>query len=172
MALACAFTSANDAHTPYQLIVWQMLPLGMGLGLVNATGTDTIMAKLPREKAGIGSAVNDTARELGGTLGVAAMGSLFASLYSRTVTTDLAALPLPAEALELCQGSVIAGMEVARQTGKLLGPEAEQLIRSALTRGFLDGFHAAAWLGAACLAVGAAACWWILPAHRDRPCTP
>lgn len=166
MALACALTSANDASTPYHLIVWQMLPLGMGLGLVNATGTDTIMAGLPREKAGIGSAVNDTARELGGTLGVAAMGSLFASLYSRTVATDLAQLPLGAESLKLCQGSVIAGVQVAHEARDRLGPEVEQIIRSALTHGFLDGFHAAAWLGAAFLAAGAIGCLVILPRHR------
>jgi hypothetical protein len=166
MAVACALTSANDANTPYQLIVWQMLPLGMGLGLVNATGTDTIMAGLPREKAGIGSAVNDTARELGGTLGVAAMGSLFASLYSRTVAADLAQLPLGAESLELCQGSVIAGAQVAREAGTRMGPEVENTIRAALTHGFLDGFHASAWLGAGFLAVGALACWLVLPRHR------
>jgi EmrB/QacA subfamily drug resistance transporter len=148
MALACGLTSANDASTPYHIIVWQMLPLGMGLGLVNATGTDTIMAGLPKEKAGIGSAVNDTARELGGTLGVAAMGSLFASLYSRTVAVDLSQLPLPAESLRLCQGSVIAGAHVAREAGTLMGSEAETVIRAALVHGFLDGFHAAAWLGA------------------------
>jgi hypothetical protein len=140
----------------------------MGLGLVNATGTDTIMAGLPREKAGIGSAVNDTARELGGTLGVAAMGSLFASLYSRTVAADLSPLPLPAEALKLCQGSVIAGMHVARATRDLMGPEGEKVIRAGLTHGFLDGFHAAAWLGAGFLALGALGCWLILPPHRQE----
>lgn len=166
MGLACALTSANDAGTPYSIIIWQMLPLGMGLGLVNATGTDTIMAGLPKEKAGIGSAVNDTARELGGTLGVAAMGSLFASLYSRTVAADLTQLPLPAEALKLCQGSVIAGAQVARDAGATLGAEAEKFIRAALTHGFLDGFHAAAWLGAGFLAMGALGCALLLPRHR------
>lgn len=166
MGLACALTSANDASTPYSIIIWQMLPLGMGLGLVNATGTDTIMAGLPKEKAGIGSAVNDTARELGGTLGVAAMGSLFASLYSRTVAADLTQLPLPAEALKLCQGSVIAGAQVAKDAGTTLGAEAETIIRAALTHGFLDGFHAAAWLGAGFLAVGALGCALLLPPHE------
>lgn len=166
MALACALTSANDAGTPYRLIVVQMLPLGLGLGLVNATGTDTIMAGLPREKAGIGSAVNDTARELGGTLGVAAMGSLFASLYSRTVAADLATLPLPAESLKLCQGSVIAGAHIAREARDRMGPDVEAVIRAALTHGFLDGFHAAAWLGAGFLAVGALGCLWILPSLK------
>jgi hypothetical protein len=163
MALACALTSANDATTPYEWIVWQMLPLGMGLGLVNATGTDTIMAGLPKEKAGIGSAVNDTARELGGTLGVAAMGSLFASLYSHTVAADLARLPLPAGSLKLCQGSVIAGAQVAHEAGNLMGSEVEAAIRAALTHGFLDGFHAAAWLGAGFLAAGALGCLFLLP---------
>lgn len=169
MSLACALTALNDANTSYSFIVLQMLPLGMGLGLVNATGTDTIMAELPKEKAGIGSAVNDTARELGGTLGVAAMGSLFASLYSQTIAIDLASLPLPPKALELCQGSVIAAGEVARQVSDTLGHEAGQVIRTALTRGFLDGFHAASWLGAAFLAVGAIGCYWVLPSKAAKP---
>jgi EmrB/QacA subfamily drug resistance transporter len=169
MGLACALTSGNDGSTAYGLIVLQMLPLGMGLGLVNATGTDTIMAGLPKEKAGLGSAVNDTARELGGTLGVAAMGSLFAFLYSRTVAADLSASPMPEEALKLCQGSVIAGTRVAEAAGNIAGPQAEQAIRTALTHAFLDGFHAAAWLGAGFLIVGALGCFWILPKREPAP---
>jgi EmrB/QacA subfamily drug resistance transporter len=166
MGLACALTSANDAKTSYAIIVLQMLPLGMGLGLVNATGTDTIMAGLPKEKAGIGSAVNDTARELGGTLGVAAMGSLFASLYSRTVAADLASVPISPESLKLCQGSVIAGAHIAEKVRELIGPEAEAAIRAALIHGFLDGFHAAAWLGASFLVAGAIGCFAILPSVK------
>jgi EmrB/QacA subfamily drug resistance transporter len=166
MGLCCVFTSANGANTAYWVIVLQMLPMGLGLGLVNATGTDTIMAGLPREKAGLGSAVNDTARELGGTLGVAAMGSLFASLYTRTIVEDLAALPLPGGALKLCQDSVIAAAQVARQAGADFGPFAEQTIRDAIAHSFLAGFHAAAWLGAGVLAAGAVLTWFVLPPHR------
>ena len=161
MSVACALCSGNDASTPYATIVWQMLPLGMGLGLVNATGTDTIMVGLPKEKAGIGSAVNDTARELGGTLGVAAMGSLFASLYSTTVEAELDPITLPAGAVKLCQASVIAGDRVADELGRRM-PEVASVVRSALVNGFLGGFQAAAWLGAGFLAVGALASIWIL----------
>ena len=163
MALSCAWTTVNDTATPYGWIVLQMLPLGLGLGLVNATGTDTIMDGLPMEKSGIGSAVNDTARELGGTLGVAAMGSLFASLYSSTLTRELAAVPLPSDVLALCEGSVAAAAEVARQAGLAFGPAAETTIRQALSHGFLEGFHAACWLGAAFLGTGAVGCFWLLP---------
>jgi EmrB/QacA subfamily drug resistance transporter len=167
MALSSALTTANGTDTAYGWIVLQMLPLGLGLGLVNSTGTDTIMAGLPCEKSGIGSAVNDTARELGGTLGVAAMGSLFASLYSRTLTSDLADLPLPPETLRLCQGSVTAAAEVAHQAGQTIGPPAETAIRQALSHGFLDGFHAACWLGAAFLALGAIACFAMLASRQS-----
>jgi EmrB/QacA subfamily drug resistance transporter len=167
MALCCALSSTNGDRTAYWIIVLQMLPMGMGLGLVNATGADLIMQGLPREKAGIGSAVNDTARELGGTLGVAAMGSLFASLYSRTIGEKLAALPLPADALQLCRESVVAAAHVAHQAGALFGPAAEQTILSAISPAFLAGFHAAAWLGASFLGVGAAGCWLVLPARWE-----
>ena len=53
--------------------------LGIGMGLAMAPATDSIMGSLPREKAGVGSAVNDTTREVGGALGVAILGSILAS---------------------------------------------------------------------------------------------
>ena len=69
------------ADTPYAVVVVAMFFMGAGLGLVNAPATESIMGSLPPEKAGVGSAVNDTTRELGGTLGVAVVGSLFSSVY-------------------------------------------------------------------------------------------
>jgi EmrB/QacA subfamily drug resistance transporter len=163
MGLSCGLIAADDATTPYPVIILQMLPLGMGLGLVNATGTDTIMAGLPREKAGIGSAVNDTARELGGTLGVAAMGSLFSSLYVATLAQQLADAPLPDGVLAMCQSSVAAAQEVARQAGILAGPLAEDAFRSVLIEAFLEGFRDACLLGAGLLMFGAIACLRALP---------
>ena len=53
--------------------------LGVGMGLAMAPATDSIMGSLPREKAGVGSAVNDTTREVGGALGVAILGSILAA---------------------------------------------------------------------------------------------
>ena len=56
-----------------------------GMGLAMAPATDSIMGSLPREKAGVGSAVNDTTREVGGALGVAILGSILAASYSSTM---------------------------------------------------------------------------------------
>jgi hypothetical protein len=70
-----------DVDTSYLEIVGQMVLLGAGLGATTAPATESIMGSLSTDKAGIGSAVNDTTRELGGTLGVAIIGSVFSSVY-------------------------------------------------------------------------------------------
>jgi EmrB/QacA subfamily drug resistance transporter len=54
---------------------------GIGLGFCGPPLTESIMGSLPPERAGVGSAVNDTTRQLGGALGVAVLGSIFATRY-------------------------------------------------------------------------------------------
>ena len=58
------------------------------MGLAMAPATDSIMGSLPPEKAGVGSAMNDTTREIGGALGVAILGSITAAVYSSTIAGD------------------------------------------------------------------------------------
>ena len=50
--------------------------MAVGMGMVMAPATESVMGSLPREKAGVGSAVNDTTRQMGGALGVAIIGSV------------------------------------------------------------------------------------------------
>ena len=96
-AAGLAWASTADAATPYSQIAMQMLLLGGGLGLTIAPATEAIMGSLSADKAGVGSAVNDTTRELGGTLGVAIAGSIFASVYSGHLGAAAALTGLPAE---------------------------------------------------------------------------
>ena len=58
-----------------------MLMLGLGMGMMMAPATESIMGSLPPAKAGVGSAMNDTTRQMGGALGVAIIGSVFASVF-------------------------------------------------------------------------------------------
>ena len=53
------------------------------------------MGSLPREKAGVGSAVNDTTRQVGGALGVAIIGSIVASRYGSRMSSVLRGKPVP-----------------------------------------------------------------------------
>src|SRR6202008_4892591 len=91
--LACASTA--DAATPYIQIALQMVLLGGGLGLTTAPATEAIMGARSPDKAGVASAVNDTTRELGGPLGVAIVGSVFASVYSGRLGSNAAVGELP-----------------------------------------------------------------------------
>ena len=94
-AAGLGWASTASASTPYLEIAVQMVLLGAGLGLTTAPGTESIMGSLSADKAGVGSAVNDTTRELGGTLGVAIVGSVFASIYSGRLAYAPALQALP-----------------------------------------------------------------------------
>lgn len=113
MAIAFAWISANSATTDYSEIVGQMILLGGGLGFTTAPATESIMGSLSKDKAGIGSAVNDTTRELGGTLGVAVIGSVFSSVYASALADGPVFRQLPVEAQTLTAESVGAARVVA-----------------------------------------------------------
>ena len=107
-----------------------MIVMGTGIALTWAPTTESIMGSLPPAKAGIGSAVNDTVREVGGALGVAVLGSVLASQYTSTI--DTAGVPGPAAgaAGESLGGAVVAAQQrrwpsrcrLARRRPHGLGP--------------------------------------------------
>ena len=75
-----------SAGNSYGIIAIQMVLYGLGMGLTSAPATESIMGAVSRRQAGVGSAVNDSTRLLGGTLGVAVIGSVYASLYGSRLT--------------------------------------------------------------------------------------
>ncbi|MHB1536644.1 MAG: DHA2 family efflux MFS transporter permease subunit, partial [Acidimicrobiales bacterium] len=79
------------AHTSYAVIAAQMVLYGVGMGFTSAPATESIMGAVSIHKAGVGSAVHDSTRLLGGTLGVAVIGSVYASLYRSKLTAGLPA---------------------------------------------------------------------------------
>ncbi|MEO7744672.1 MAG: MFS transporter, partial [Actinomycetota bacterium] len=90
------------------LIYWQLATglvlFGAGMGLAGTPATTAITASLPREKQGVGSAVNDTSRELGSALGIAVLGSVLNSTY-RSALPD-AVTGVPAGLVERAQTSI------------------------------------------------------------------
>jgi EmrB/QacA subfamily drug resistance transporter len=136
-AAGLAWASTADAATSYTEIATQMLLLGGGLGLTFSPATEAIMGSLSADKAGIGSAVNDTTRELGGTLGVAIVGSVFASVYSARLAAapELAALPADMSA------AMRNSMAVAHKVIEQLPAEHAGPVRTAVNHAFLDGMQ-------------------------------
>jgi EmrB/QacA subfamily drug resistance transporter len=158
-------SSTAGQHGPYAQMVLAMFFMGTGLGLVNAPATDAVMGSLDPEKAGVGSAVNDTSRELGGTLGVAILGSVFSSIYTSSVATGLRPLGVPAKDVAVAQQSVGAGIEVAQRAGAAQGSGAAAAIQNVVDRSFMDGFVVVGWVAASVVLLGALVALRYLPAR-------
>src|SRR5262249_4221732 len=124
VAVSFAWVSTASTETSYAVIAGQMVLIGLGMGLTTAPATEAIMGVVPKEKAGIGSAVNDATRELGATLGLAIIGSVYASLYASGVQD--AAGSVPASALHAANESIGAAFAVSNQ----LGPAGQPLLES------------------------------------------
>jgi hypothetical protein len=135
-----------------------MLLLGAGLGLTSAPATESIMGSLPRDRAEVGSAVNDTAREVGGALGVAIIGSVMSSIYRSHLA---GALPknLPAPIASAAHDSLGAALQVSSR----IGPAGGQLAAAARDA-FVSAMSRASLVAACVAALAAVAAWRYLPA--------
>jgi MFS transporter, DHA2 family, multidrug resistance protein len=97
--------------TPYIVIGAAFALLGVGMSITTAPATAEIMTSVPLSKAGVGSAVNDTTRELGGALGIALLGSIANIAYRSGI--DLDGIALPSGARASAEESVGAAAAVA-----------------------------------------------------------
>ena len=152
------------AGTSYATIAAQMVVLGTGMGLTSAPATEAIMGVVPKAKAGVGSAVNDATRLLGGTLGVAVLGSVYSSLYAGLLTTGLPP-GLPAAAATTAHASVGGALGVAAKYGHAGDPGLAASIHDAASTAFFHGFHTANYVAAGVAAAGAIMALALLPAH-------
>ena len=158
-AAGLAWASTADAATPYIQIAMQMVLLGGGLGLTTAPATESIMGSLSADKAGVGSAINDTTRELGGTLGVAIVGSVFASVYSGRLADSPALSQLPADARSAMESSMAAAQRVVGQ----LPAGVASSVRDVVDRAFLDGLQVGSLVSAGIALTAAGVVAWLLP---------
>jgi EmrB/QacA subfamily drug resistance transporter len=160
MTAGLLVASTLDASSNYfGPVIVSMALMAVGLSLVTAPATEAVMASLPKEKAGAGAAVNDTTRELGGTLGVAVVGSVFASVYGPRIGEFLSRFPVPAEAVAAAKESVAAAIAVtAEAPAELQGAFAQ-----AASSSFVDGMSAGCLVAAAVSFVGAVAAAIFLP---------
>jgi MFS family permease len=161
-------TTLDTTSSSVQVIAFTMV-MGLGMGNVMAPATDSIMGSLPRAKAGVGSAVNDTTRQFGGALGVAVFGSILVSKYSDHLSSKLSG-KIPAAVLDKATESVGSAINVARSVPEAK-PFAPQLITAARDS-FVAGLHFAALLAIVVLLVAAGLVARFLPARGTEEETP
>ncbi len=163
MSLGFVAASFVQVDTPYfGLTLFSMVLMAIGLGLTTGPATESIMGVLPAAKAGVGSAVNDTTREIGGTLGVAVVGSVFASVYGSMMTDALRPLGLPAAAMETAESSIAGAMAVASE----LPSDVAATVATAAQNAFIDGLSTGSLVAAAVAAIGSIVALALLPARH------
>ena len=161
LAAAFAWSITLTADVGYLAMAGQMILLGGGLGLTTAPATDAIMGVVRPEQAGAGSAVNDATRLIGGTLGVAVLGSIYSTLYLRHLDASTALAQTPPHAQGFAREGLAQGLAVAAHAPT--GPAAA--IRASVADGFLSGLHAGCLNAAIICVLGAIVVAVALPAH-------
>jgi EmrB/QacA subfamily drug resistance transporter len=157
--------AGTSVDTPYWgRIIAAMTLMAAGLALTAGPATEAIMGALPRAKAGAGSAVNDTTREVGGTLGVAIVGSVMSSAYGSHVVSALARLGAPPAVTAAARQSIVAGLQVAGH----LPPALRSAAAGAARDSFMTGLHAGSLVAGIATAVAALATLAFLPARVRR----
>ena|SRR5271166_2788917 len=148
----------------YGIISLQMVVYGLGLGFTSAPATESIMGAVAARTAGVGSAVNDTTRLIGGTLGVAVIGSVYASLYQHRMSGLLTA-GVPGGLVQTSRQSVGAGLAVAQHLVASGQAALGQVVNVTTTNAFLHGLRVAAVVAAAVALAGAIAAVALLPSR-------
>src|SRR5215218_5138671 len=159
VAAALAMIAGFATETTGLSIALALGTLGVGMGFAMSPATEAIMGSLPRAKAGIGSAMNDVVREVGGTLGVAVLGSVLSSSYGSGM--DEATSGLSRAAAAAASDSVGAAHEVGAQLG---GGAGAKLIDTADGQ-FVDALTTTASLAAAAAVIGALIALSFLPSR-------
>jgi EmrB/QacA subfamily drug resistance transporter len=143
VAAGLVIISRVGTNTPYLLMLAGLIPLGIGMGAAMTPATAAITDALPQAQQGVGSALNDLSREVGGALGTAVIGSIVTAAYRSSLQLPGAPAPLVQQAR--------ASFAVAIHAGGSTGVHA----RDAFVKGIHAGLLYAA--GAAILAAVAVA---------------
>ncbi|GAB2601855.1 MFS transporter [Streptomyces capparidis] len=156
-----------DKGSGYGDFLAPLLLLGFAIGLSVSPATDTIMGSFPESELGVGGGANDTALELGGSLGIAVLGSLLGTAY-RDELADLVGARLPGAALDAAGESVGGGLAVAERVARdpSGGPQRAQAVIDAVHEAFAHGVARTSLVGGIIMAAGTLIVLVVLPGRR------
>jgi EmrB/QacA subfamily drug resistance transporter len=162
VAVGMFVLSRLDAGSPAWAVSAAIVPMAFGIAGTGAPLTTLMMMAVPPRRAGVGSAMNNASRELGGALGVAVLGSLLTTRFTGSLGPAIAGLPAAAQAR--AETGLAGALGVARDLPGGAGGGLAEAARSA----FVDGFALAGTMSAALAVIVGVGAWKLLP-HSDEP---
>jgi hypothetical protein len=161
VALAFALLSRTSVTGTYRDCLVPFIIIGVGVALSLAPCTESVMGSLPRSQAGVGSATNDTAMQLGGALGVGVLGTVLNLRYQHLMAHAVSRADVPASIQKLIDSSLGAALAVAHRAPKNLGHQLASVARSA----FVSGMDEALLIATVVVGVAALVTAVMLPNH-------
>ncbi len=159
IAVGLGVLSRTTVAGTYADCIGPFVVLGVGVALALAPCTESVMGSLPIEEAGVGSATNDTAMQIGGALGVGVLGTALTLRYQHLVAPVIARAGVPASVQRLIESSVGAALAVAQRA-----PEKQGKALAALARqSFVSGMDLALVIAAVMVAIAALLVVVVLP---------
>ena len=163
-AVAIAGLTLVSAETPIWVVAVLFFVQGAGMANVMPPATESIMSTLPREKAGVGSALSNTIRQVASALGVAVLGAIVSAVYRNQVEGGLNGLPAAGRAA--ANESISGAYAVAGQLKATGAGGAGDAVIGAANDSFVSAMHLASGVSALVAVLGAAVVLVWLPGRR------
>ncbi len=161
MSIGVFLMSLVARDTSYIYVAGCLVLMSAGTGAAMPSLSSGIVQSVPMNKAGVGAAVNDTTREVGGAIGIAVVGSILNSVFRSNVSSALT--QLPAAQQEFAKDNIAKALGVSRGLAANGQGEAASDLRRAVQQAFLDGAHVALKVAAAVVIVAAVVMYFRLP---------
>jgi len=152
------FSYTASTTTSYAISFVVLFLISIGIGFAMSPATNAIMNSIPASCAGVGSAMNDTTRQIGGALGIAVLGSLMHAAYLAKIDASTPIMALPAEVAALIRNSLQSALTVSQF------PAAIDVAKQA----FVAGLHESVFIGAVIMFIATVAALVLVP-KRTKP---
>ncbi len=166
VALALFLMTRFEIQSSLWFVLVVFFIFGFGMGNVMAPGSTVLQNVLPLARAGAGSAVQNTVRQVAGALGVAVIGTILTTQYAANVLTALSASPVPIDeqSSAVAQESVVAAnilLEQAAASGTPAPVVAD--LRAGLFEAYLSASHLTTYISMAVMIIAALLVLFLLP---------
>lgn len=165
VAVAVGGMAVLDVETTFWVTGSLIFAMGLGMANTMAPATDSVMAAVPEAQAGVGSALNDTVRQIGGALGVGIFGSILSSIYASNMTSAVSGLS--ESAANAATNQIGAALQVASELETAVG---EALV-VASKNAFVEGTSTVYIIAGIVALIGTVLVWRYMPAYDLAPGT-
>ena len=160
--------SSLSPSTAYAFIACVFGLMGIGLGLTLPQATNAVLASVPTQRSGMGSAVNDAVAELGGSFGVAILGAVMSITYRQHIEAEITAAGdrinlVPEFAVHAARESLAAASIAAGE----IPANVAQVYSDVAGDAFVSGMAWAMTIGALIAAAGVLIAWRFFPARVE-----